>query len=325
MEYIEKTFPKSDFEKNAIHVNSSVEKMVNLPVSILKWGIMKNIEAWRHPTDIPKPIIPICENELTVTRKEIPGKPSPVSITTYSSEGDVEGKRPLFLYIHGGGFIGGNSSHFEPLLRIMTDRLGVISATVDYNLSPEAKWPQALNDCENAPRHMIKNHSVDESRIFIAGDSSGGNLTAVLTLKLIQDGGHPVPKGQILLYPTVDLYNLKRDSLKQKGLAYYGVQKLMKVARQLYLANHADRRNVLVSPILSKFTAAQPDALSLIAECDGLRDEGIAYARLLGDAGGHSRCVLYKGTSHAFIENIGRSDTSDNAANEIVRFVEERI
>jgi len=212
----------------------------------------------------------------------------------------------------------------EGLLRLVADQTGAIAAAVNYNVSPEVKHPVPLNECQMAFMYMLENYPVDETKVFIAGDSAGGNLAAALTLKLL-DEGSARPCGQILLYPVCDLAKIDSESHRQKGKAYAGMRRGIQLARTFYLPDRASRTSPYVSPLCAKFRVAQPDALLLIAECDGLRCDGLDYGEKLEQAGGYARTVLYKGAYHAFINHLYRSDIADDAAEEILTFMKDRI
>jgi acetyl esterase len=161
---------------------------------------------------------------------------------------------------------------------------------------------------------------IDRDRVTIAGDSAGGNLAAVLALKLDQEGS-PGKRRQVLLYPVTDMQGIDRESYHEKALENVMMRKLMLASRDLYLPSKEDRANPLASPLLAQFGRPQSDALILVAERDGLRSDGLDYGEALARAGTRVRCVLYRGAFHAFINNLGRSGVADDALEEIINFI----
>lgn len=210
----------------------------------------------------------------------------------------------------------------DNLMRLIVDRTGAVAASVDYTLSPEAKYPEGLLDCQKGLRFLMDDDrfNIDRNKVILSGDSAGGNLAAVLTMKLTDEKTVNVYK-QVLLYPVTDLAYLNSESYRQKGLAYESMRKLIAVARNIYLSSRGDRFDPYVSLICAEFKEAMPDTLLLLAEIDGLRSEGIQYGRLLSESGTPVRCIVYKGAVHAFINNIGRSHVADDGADEIIRFI----
>lgn len=324
MGLIEKNIPLSEYEKQALAKQSSSVFFLKLPLPLMRWLVLKNIESYRKPKDFVMPIIPECENEIEVFSHELQGYPNPVKITVYARKEDNNDKKPLFYFIHGGGFMGGNSIVNEGLMRLIADKTGSIAVAVDYNVAPEVKHPVPLNECHEVLNYILENYPVDKTKIIICGDSAGGNLTAVLTLKLLNENG-PVPRGQIILYPVCDLSNFDRASYLQKGTTYSGMRKGMMIARSVYLPDEKSQTSIYVSPMLTDFKEPQPDALLLVAECDALRCDGLDYGEKLEVAGGYARTILYKGAYHAFINDLRRSDIADDAAEEILTFVNDRI
>ena len=328
---IRKNIPLSGFEKAQLAKSGKMTFLTKLPMPVMRWLVMRNIESLRRPKDFVYPIIPDCAHEIEHVRTEIDASPKKVGISLYGRKDDnwtalphAGGKLPLLFFIHGGGFMGGDSLVSEGLMRYMADELGILCASVDYNVSPEVRYPVPLDDCCRALSHVLEHYPVDREKIFLSGDSAGGNLAAVMALKL-QDEGGPVPKGQILLYPVTDLFSLNRESYKQKGEEYRAMRMGIRLSQGAYVPDKSIRKHPYVSPIYAEMLRPQPDAMLLIAERDGLRSDGLEYAEKLETAGGYSRCILYEGAFHSFVNDLFRSDIADDAAKEMLLFVKERI
>ncbi|OAJ35281.1 Carboxylesterase NlhH [Piscirickettsiaceae bacterium NZ-RLO1] len=106
---------------------------------------------------------------------------------------------PLIIYLHGGGHMLGSINDYDTTLRAIANHCQAIVIAIEYRLAPEHPYPAGLNDCLYAIKHLSR--QFDQHRIYIAGDSAGGNLAALTTLKL-----HDNIKiaGQILIYPSLD-------------------------------------------------------------------------------------------------------------------------
>ena len=319
---IEKNIPLSEFEMKQLEKGGGSAWVTKLPLWLMRRIVLKNLESFRRPKDIVMPVLPKCD--IIHTRHEIGGAPKKVEISVFRKKQKPEEKMPLLFFIHGGGFLGGDSLMNEGLMRHVANELGILCASVNYNVAPEAKHPTAIEDCARALKYVMKNYSTDETKIFLAGDSAGGNLAAALTLKM-QDEKMQAPKGQILFYPVMDLDSISKTSYHEKGTEYSAMRRGIKLSQSLYLPDKNCRRHPYVSPIYAEMNTPQPDALLLIAERDGLRSDGMEYAEKLEAAGGYARCVLYKGAYHSFINDLFRSDIADDAAAETLEFIGARI
>ena len=105
--------------------------------------------------------------------------------------------------MHGGGFTYGTLDEFEVPMRLIAERAGIVTYTIDYQLAPEAKFPTQIDEIEYFVRWLFDNaedEGVDPGRIALGGDSAGGNMTCVVALKLRDEGGPPLAL-QVPLFP----------------------------------------------------------------------------------------------------------------------------
>ncbi|MEI6100661.1 MAG: alpha/beta hydrolase [Eubacteriales bacterium] len=324
MNIIEKEFPITEFERKEMENNEKIAQVANIPTFLIKSYIVRHMESYRQTILNNEQVQPECIHHISNERFEVMGKSRPIGVSVYSADHTGQSKRTLFYFIHGGAFAGGSSEMNDNLMRLVADRTDALVASVDYSLSPEAKYPEGLLDCQEGLQFLLRDgrFAIDPDKIILAGDSAGGNLAAALTLKFKDEKIMNVHK-QILLYPALDLAYVDGESYRQKEIAYRSMRKLILVARELYLSSKAERYHPYVSPLCATITEAMPDTLLLVAEVDGLRSEGIRYGELLTGSGTKVRCIMYKGASHAFINNLGKSYVADDAAEEIIRFVSE--
>ena len=212
---------------------------------------------------------------------------------------------PLVLYAHGGGWVTGSLDSHDRLCRILANRLSAAIVAVDYRRAPEELFPAALDDVRSAWRWMCAHAGelgADGERFAVAGDSSGGNLAAALTLRLRAEGARQ-PRLQLLLYPALDA-SCSCDSYRQfeSGFNLSGAQ-------MAWYWNEYRGEAAIDTPELSPLACADlssvAPALIAVAECDVLRDDGIEYARKLGIAGVPVRLIRCEGMIHGFLRWTG--------------------
>lgn len=180
-------------------------------------------------------------------------------------------------------------------------QLGVF---VEYTSLPEAKFPTQL-DQSYAVLKWVAQHAgefgADGSRVAVAGNSVGGNMTAAIALKSKLENG-PKIRYQVLFIPATDA-SVDTDSYKAFGENHFLARAFMKYGWDLYAPDAKTRDNIYVSPLRATKEQLQglPPALVITAENDPLRDEGEAYAHKLMDAGVSVEATRYNGTIHDFV------------------------
>jgi acetyl esterase len=323
MATIEKDFPLSEAElKDWEHSQKALAVTAKIPVFLLRRYFTKHLDTQRAPVNLPKLPESKFSSKITETTLTVNGESGDFKLFVYVPEHDACEKLPLFYFIHGGGFIAGSAGPGDNLMKLIADRAKSIAVSVDYHLAPEARFPEPLDDCQKGLQCLLDRNDldIDNKRITIAGDSAGGNLAAALVIKLAGEKTCRVSK-QVLFYPVTDLLDLKSKSYRQKELEYKAMHKFILAARDMYLSSKADRANPLASPICARFAGPMPDALIMVAERDGLRDDGLNYGRLLARSGTKVRSIIYKGAFHAFLNHLGSSEIADDSFEEMVRFV----
>ena len=242
---------------------------------------------------------PDGESVAHVEDRLIPGPAGEVPIRIYYPEG--KGPFPVLVFFHTGGWQVGNLDTQDPLCRQITNRAGCSVVAVDYRLAPEHPFPAAVEDCYEATR-WVATHAAefqgDPSRIAVGGDSSGGNLAAVIAL-MARDRGNPKLAFQLMMFPATD-FRLSTPSMEELGEGYNVTKPQMIWIRNNYLPNQADWTNPFASPLLAPDLSGLPPALIIYAEYDPLRDDAEAYATRLKEAGVSVRASRYDGMIYDF-------------------------
>jgi acetyl esterase len=216
----------------------------------------------------------------------------------------VNGQLPVVVYIHGGGWVIGDKETHDRLVREIAVGARAVVVFVDYDRSPEARWPTAIEQ-GYAVTQYVADHGdefgADAKRLVVAGDSVGGNMAAVVSIMAKERQG-PSIAAQLLFYPVTDA-SMATGSYREfaegpwltaKGMAWFWDQ---------YLPDVAKRSDIHASPVNASADQLRglPQTLLLVDENDVLRDEGETYGRHLAAAGVRVTTVRYNGTIHDFM------------------------
>jgi acetyl esterase len=216
----------------------------------------------------------------------------------------AEGTLPAILYMHGGGWVLGNAGTHDRLVRELAVGTGAAVVFVEYDRSPEARYPVAIEQGYATARWIVREgaaHGLDPERMAIAGDSVGGGMTAALTL-LAQERGDVRFVHQSMYYPVTDAA-MDTGSYAQFAEGYFLTAKAMAWFWDCYCPDLERRSEPLASPLRAddEQLAGLPPALLIVDEADVLRDEGEAYASRLRAAGVAITTVRYDGITHDFM------------------------
>jgi acetyl esterase len=239
----------------------------------------------------------IDETEKTITAD---GYTVPLNVVRPAG---VEGILPVFVFIHGGGWVLGDFPTHKRMVRDLVVLSGMAAVFVNYTRTPDARYPRAIDEIYAATRWVAEHGEeigVDGKNLAVVGNSVGGNMTAVTALKA-KAGGGPRIKLQIMMWPIVDA-NFETESYKQFGENRFLTTSLMKWMYDLYTTDPNERREIYASPLRATVEQLEglPPALIQVAESDILRDEGEAYGRKLDEAGVGATTVRYNGMIHDF-------------------------
>ena len=212
-------------------------------------------------------------------------------------------KIPVFMFFHGGGWVLGDYSLHQRLVRDLVVLSKTACVFVDYTRAPEARFPIAIEQAYSATCWVAAHGEalgLDSTRIGVVGNSAGGNMATVVCMMAKARGG-PSIIHQVLLWPVTDA-RFDTASYQQWAEGYFLTRSLMEWFWNSYLDRHEQRHLHLVSPLQGTREQLKglPPALIQTAEFDVLRDEGEAYALALANAGVEVSCVRYNGLIHDF-------------------------
>jgi len=214
----------------------------------------------------------------------------------------VDRAAPTMVYFHGGGWVWASVDTHDRLVREYCAAGEVAAVSVDYSLSPEAKFPQALEECAAVLRWIAAHGAdwgLDTSRLVLGGDSAGGNL-ALATALLARDAGGPALRGILATYPVSDA-RLDTPSYQEFGDGAYGLSRdRMAFYWNVYVPHAADRLHPLAAPLRADLRGLPP-VLVQLAELDVLRSEGEALVARLREAGVAVETETFSGVVHGFL------------------------
>ncbi|MBV1921525.1 MAG: alpha/beta hydrolase [Pseudomonadales bacterium] len=213
---------------------------------------------------------------------------------------------PVMVYYHGGGWSVGSSDTVDALCSGFAEDLNHVVISVDYRLAPEHQYPAAADDAVDS-FVWLKNN------VYVAGDSAGGNLAAVVSQQTVKNG-LPAPSAQVLIYPATDLRNCTLTHHTQaEGLPLCG--KTINWFVGMYMGCDTHKQEIKASPGLAegKWLEKLPPAIITTAGFDVLRDEGAAYAKYLESLGVSVWYHEYSHLMHAYVTMTGHIEAAEAA------------
>jgi len=213
------------------------------------------------------------------------------------------GQQPCLIYMHGGAFMQGSpETHWDITSRIASWNMQTV-ISVDYAKAPEKPFPMALDQVGAVIRWANANArqlDIDSAKISVGGDSAGGNLAAAATLDVRVE----IPLvAQLLVYPSCD-FDRSRPSYRENPNGPIVNTAAMSATDSNYCPNLDDRQSPRAAPLLAKSHVGLPPAFVAVAECDPLRDSGVAYAEALQSAGLSVELDRGDGLIHGYLRSI---------------------
>ncbi|MER6567203.1 alpha/beta hydrolase [Streptomyces sp. NPDC001093] len=246
----------------------------------------------------------ISKPEIAEEWVTVPGGPTGSVKARIVRPADAQSVLPVIVYIHGAGWVFGDAHTHDRLVRELA--VGARAAVVfpEYDLSPEARYPVAIEQNYAVARWIVTDgasKNLDATRIAVAGDSVGGNMAAALTLMAKERGDVPLVQ-QVLFYPVTDA-SFDTGSYHQFAEGYFLRRDAMQWFWDQYTTDESERAQITASPLraTTEQLTGLPPALVITGEADVLRDEGEAYANKLREAGVPVTAVRYQGIIHDFV------------------------
>lgn len=215
--------------------------------------------------------------------------------------------QPALVFYHGGGYVAGSLESHDLVCQHLTADGNCTVIAVDYRLAPEHPFPTPVNDGLAAYRHIADNadkFGIDASRLAVGGDSAGGNLATVVAQQTKDDDY--APKLQMLWVPWVDM-SREYESYELFATGFFLERSKMRWFKEQYINEDTDTTDPLASPIFGDAKGVAP-AVIMVGGFDPLRDEGIAYANKLKDAGVETELKVYESMPHLFLLFAGEID-----------------
>lgn len=232
--------------------------------------------------------------------------------------------QPVIIYFHGGGWVLGDLETHDALCRRLAIESSCTVIAIDYALSPESRYPVALDQCYDAITHVV-DHATDfnvmPNRVAVAGDSAGGNLAAAVALRS-RDAGGPYIDLQVLIYPVLQ-HDFNQPSYLEYAEGFGLSRERMQWFWKQYLGSQP--LDCYAAPGHATHLHALPETLLITAEYDVLRSEGESFAQKLITAGIPVTCRRYEGNLHGFIHFSGIFDDGRSGATYVAQFCKQHL
>lgn len=290
-------------------VHPEIKKILD---TIPESGVPTKIIPEEHRKVFDAPILPVEKRVqvYSVEDKTISTSEAEIRVRIYTpEEGD---SFPLLMYFHGGAFFSGSLESHDEIVRPICKESGYKVIAVEYRLAPEYPFPAPLDDCYQVTKWAAEHGDElkwDGKNLALAGDSSGGNLVAAVSLMARDKQEFSVTK-QVLYYPSLDLdfSKFRYPSLVENRKGYFVESDTLAEHNSFYLKGNVDTDNPLVSPIREENVENLPAALVITAEYDPMRDEGELFAEKLKKAGVDVEAIRYEGVTHGFLGKFTHLD-----------------
>ena len=296
-------------------------------------------DAGRPPLDTLSPVDARAASSLgrTIVQPEPRAMKRVENLSAPSSDGAI----PLRLYVpnstpasgagglvfyHGGGWTIGDLDGYDVLCRQIADESGLVVISVDYRLAPEHKFPAAVIDAIAAAEWIAANAAklgFDPAKMFVGGDSAGGNLSAVVSINA-RDRDGPKIAGQVLIYPGID-GRMSHPSHRNPETSVLLTHAMTRYFYGHYLNSPAEAEDWRVSPGRVQDLSRLPQAFVITAGADPLYDEGEEYSQRLRDAGVKVTHTSYPGQFHGFITMGKLIPEANRLVSEISQWLKQRV
>ncbi len=308
----------------AIHMPS-----LDIPAEKLLPALRQMMEAAREDPEKSK-TIDLCDGNIEITQEEVLLGGRKIKLWQYHAPVDLEGGNPCFLHFHGGGFFMGPPNGKDPMLKFIAEKANAHVFDVDYSLSPENKYPAAIEDCYNALCYLYahaERYGISRSKVAVGGGSAGGNLSAAIALK-DRDSGEKKVALQLLMNPVTMIGDGYPDGFVWSASEYVynetseflrGEMEDPRQSKGLDLMFTAyvtpeESKSPYCSPAMAETFVGLPKAIIVTSEFDSLRQEGEWYGGVLQQAGVDAEIYRYNGIRHEDMGNFGLIPQAEDMA-----------
>jgi len=227
-----------------------------------------------------------------------------IMIRCYSYTGKAA---PLMIFYHGGGFVSGSVEESRGVCMSLSEATGRNLVAVEYRLAPEHKFPAAPEDCYEATQEILAHcrewYQADPDDVVLIGDSAGATLACVVSM-MARDRGGLRASAQVLIYPAAWCYYKDdtpfRSVIENGKTSVLNQEDLIKYA-ELYTRSEEDMTNPYCAPLRHRDFSGLPRSLVLTMQYDTLRDEGIALAEKMKDAGCDVEAYTIENADHGVL------------------------
>lgn len=245
-----------------------------------------------------------------------PGGPLPIHV--YDPTG--EESQPVFVFLHGGGWVLGDPACYASLCTRLANRTGHLVLSVDYRLAPEHPFPAALHDAYQATEWATDHADAiggDPGKITVGGTSAGGNLSIGVGLHA-RDHAGPRIRQQVALYPVVaSPVHHAFESYREYATGYPLTVSGLRYFTDQYVSDPVDHRNPYAFPLEARDLSNLPPTILCSAGYDPLFDEAAEFERRLRDAGVPVSHHRYASMTHDFLSMTDDIDRAEDAIDAI--------
>lgn len=315
-------------------MKSQLRLLAFMPSNLMKMDMSeKGIEKLRNMFN-EKKSIPCVKADIYMEEQKVQAEDGyPIPVRIYKETKDSAHK-PVLYYIHGGGFFGGSPDVVEESVRMLVEKTGICVVSVDYRLAPEHAYPTGHKDCFEVLKWIYENAGSFgglKDRVFVAGDSAGGNLAQYCTTRDREENLNGI-RGQLLLYPTLNMACVEdayfKPSIEQFEMApkqRKGLTKMIGMFGQMTgglegILKTNEVKNDYLNPY-TRDAKNNPPTFLAVGEHDFLKIETLGYGVKLYQAGVETKIVLYKGFGHAFFDNTGVYPQCEDCIDEMGEFI----
>ncbi|WP_079474853.1 alpha/beta hydrolase [Marinococcus halophilus] len=261
-------------------------------------------------------ITPPAADTVSTTSYLVETTPGVTPVHIYYPMADVSKKHPVYINLHGGGFVMGSAYEDEGWCKHIAAETPCVVVNVDYHLAPKTRFPATVLEVFEIIEWLMAHAgrlSLQMNNYVLGGHSAGGNLAATASL-MLRDTGHKLPKLQVLDYPVLDL---QTDPYEKPAYSTAIPPYIAQIFNDSYLQTPQDARHPYASPLYAEELEGLPPALVITAEYDSLAREATQYVSRLEKAGVAVQHYPFSATSHGFT-HMGNEETALEAWTTII-------